>query len=39
MPTDREAIRVTEIGEDILIFDVSDDVLERARQLSAEWPR
>ena len=28
--SDRDAIRVTETGEELLIFDVSDDELERA---------
>ena len=28
--TDRNGIRVTETDEEILVFDVSDDVLERA---------
>ena len=36
MVTDRNAIGVAETDEELLIFEVSDDALERAAPLSAE---
>jgi hypothetical protein len=36
--TDRDDIRVAETDEELLIFDVSDDALERSAPLSADKP-